>query len=321
MHRPDTGTPMAAPRLATSVELTIIGTGHVFAIGEHVARLVHERNPDVVAVELDPVRLQGLRQRKHLAELHRTDPVAAAAMETKLRQAAKRLPLVYRWLAGLQDRIADEQGVDTGNEMLAAAEAAEARGVPIACIDVEAQALLARAWKAMKIGERARFLFSLAFQGRTRRGGSTVDEELEEYQNDPLAYLAKFGDRFPNLKRVLIDDRDEHMAARIAELGQAEAPDRIRGARQPMQDRVAGERTGLPQEGPLRVVAVVGDGHVEGMLAWLDKKGIQDPAREVIRVQTLRAGILPGNPFPERAPSVAPPDHSSVGFGFDVTLE
>jgi pheromone shutdown protein TraB len=270
--------------VATVVHLTLVGTGHVFRIGEAVEDLILARRPAVVCVELDPVRLAALKERAILSELEERGDPRAAEMRARHDEAVKRLPFLYRFLARLQDRLAGAEGVEAGSEMMAAVRAAERLAVPVATIDVDAQALIRRAWQQMGWGERLRFFWAMMRGGK----GEKVESEMQRYQDDPVAYLAEVGKEFPSLKRVLIDDRDAHMARALLALRERGA-DALRAA-----DGQGGALPGV--EGPVeRIVAVVGDGHVEGMLTHLRGRFAAEEL-EVIRVGDLRAGRVPGVP-------------------------
>lgn len=97
--------------------ITIVGIGHVFDISQQVREVILEKRPDVVCVELDPARYQALLQ----------------------KERGGSVPLTYRILAKIQERIANEYGVDVGNEMLSAINAAGEVGAGVAFIDVNAQ--------------------------------------------------------------------------------------------------------------------------------------------------------------------------------------
>lgn len=64
-----------------------------------------------------------------------------------------------------------------------------------------------------------------------------MEEEIERFQDNEDEYIRLVGEQFPTFVKVLIDDRNEIMAARI---------------------RKASERY-------RNIVVVIGDGHVEGI--------------------------------------------------------
>lgn len=161
-------------------------------------------------------------------------------------------PWVYRHVAGYQRRMAEEYGGTPGGEMLAAVEAGKSVGAEIELIDDEASATLDRLWKQMSLGEKVRLLLSFL---RDRRASSKdLESQLESYQGDEERYLESMREKFPTLVDVLIDSRDEAMAKRI---------------------RDASSRYE-------KVVAVVGDGHVEGI-----SQRLSDLSPKVIRLRVL----------------------------------
>jgi len=63
-----------------------------------------------------------------------------------------------------------------------------------------------------------------------------VEQELKNYQQNFDSYLEEIGKKFPTIKRTLIDERNELMARRLAEL----------------------------HEKHQKIIVCVGDGHVPG---------------------------------------------------------
>src|SRR5256885_10833565 len=102
--------------------ITLLGVGHVFDIGRSIRSEILARHPKVVALELDPIRYHALRSRTPRA--HGISPLALFAQ--------------------FQIRIARQYGVEVGDEMIAAALAAEEIGSEIALIDQDSRAILRR---------------------------------------------------------------------------------------------------------------------------------------------------------------------------------
>lgn len=219
------------------MSLTLIGTGHVFNIGDTVKFLVRHSWPDAVCVELDELRYHALigdkeAVRRDLAA-RGIDPDASA--EDRLKDA----PPVYRQSAKYQEKVAGENGVAAGADMLAAIAAGKEVGAEIVCIDVDAQQAMARMWEQMSFGERMRY--RLSGISDSIGGKKKADKTQEDYSKDQEAYIENMRKKYPTLVRVLIDERNEHMAEMI-------------------------RRTADTHE---RTVAVVGDGHVGGLLKLL----------------------------------------------------
>ena len=216
--------------MATRSMITIIGVGHVFAISDRLEELIQARSPQVVCIELDPMRYQALVDRRR----------------------SGRVPLQYSLLAMFQAKMAGKFGTEVGDEMLAAASAARTINARIAFIDVDASKMLAMLWSKMSVKEKLSLFFG-ALVGLVS-SKEKVEEEMEAYYNNEQSYMESVGEQFPAVKKVLIDDRNKIMAERIAALAAQND----------------------------RVVAVVGDGHVPGIVNELGEDGI-----EVVRLKEL----------------------------------
>lgn len=226
--------------------LVIVGTGHVFHIAEPIRAVIERERPDVVALELDPARFHGLAQR----EAGTFDPEAAR----------RNAPRLYRALARFQEDVASSLGADLGGEMIAAARAAQSLGSRIALIDQSAEHAVRRLWKEMRWTEKARMLGSGLVGWIPWRRKDAVEAEVARYQSDPVAYLEEVGRQYPTVKRILIDERNAHMARHLRGLAETHE----------------------------RVVAVVGDGHVDGLVQLLTEL-----APRTVRLAELRKGIAP----------------------------
>jgi pheromone shutdown protein TraB len=221
--------------------ITLIGTGHIFDLSAALLSILDEKEPEIVGVELDPQRYQAILVRN-------TDPASYHA-------AKKNLPFIYRMLAQFQESMAEQYGVNAGDEMLFAIQYAHSHSLPVAFVDTNAQQLFTRMWKTMPFFEKLRLMFSGVaglFVSKKR-----VEEELKNYQNHYDSYLQEIGKKFPTIKRALIDDRNEHMAQRLIEL---------HGKHQ-------------------KIVVCVGDGHVPGISNLLVQKSVPF---ETIRLNELQ---------------------------------
>jgi pheromone shutdown protein TraB len=221
--------------------ITLIGTGHVFNLSAALLSILDEKEPDIIGVELDPQRYQGILQRN-------IDPVGH-------HTAKKNLPLIYRMLAQFQESMAEQYGVNAGDEMLTAILYAQSHQLPVAFIDTNAQQLFTHMWKTMPFFEKLRLLLSGVaglFVSKKR-----VEEELKNYQQNFDFFIQEVGKKYPTIKSTLIDDRNTHMAHRLTELAEKHQ----------------------------KIIACVGDGHVPGISAILTQKQIPF---ETIRLQQLQ---------------------------------
>ncbi|WP_019178260.1 TraB/GumN family protein [Methanomassiliicoccus luminyensis] len=159
-------------------------------------------------------------------------------------------PLTYRLLAAFQKRLAGQYGSEAGAEMLEAAKAAKDIGADLLFIDADASKLFQRMYREMPFAEKVKLglsAFTSLFVSSKK-----VEKELENYQENEGTYMDQMGGQFPTLKRVLVDERNELMTKRINSAA----------SRYPT------------------VLAVVGDGHVDGIMRLLD--------RDDVRVYRLR---------------------------------
>lgn len=211
----------------------ILGTAHVVPLRNAVQQEIFGFDPGAVAVELDADRLRGLL----------ADP-----------EDRERPGWGYGLVAKLQRRVADEMGGEVGEEMLAAREAGMLLGVPVALVDRPAQETVDRLLDQMGWIERIKMIGSLLASFLPGKG---MEEELQRALEGDPELIEEVARRFPTVKKVLIDERDEHMAERVSRL----------------------------VEDYHRVVLVVGDAHVPGLEEHLE--GVVDDL-ESVRVKELR---------------------------------
>jgi len=157
----------------------------------------------------------------------------------------RKVSVTYRLLAQFQRRMAREFGAEVGNEMLSAAETAREIGADVLLIDADASALFMKLWRGMSAKERIYLMFSAMTGFFVTR--SRVEKELEKFEENEERYLQQIGEQFPTLKKVLIDDRNRLMATRIESASQRYAD----------------------------VLAVIGDGHIEGVSKLLSGVDVQ----------------------------------------------
>jgi pheromone shutdown protein TraB len=212
--------------------ITLLGVGHVFDLAGSIRREILARRPRVVALELDRMRFQLLLRRGS-----GTPP-----------------PSLLGLVALLQTRIARSYGVQVGDEMIAAARAAQELGSEIALIDEASREVLLRAWRSMPFRERLRFATSIVTSVFVRK--KRVEAELRRYQEDERAVIEEFAQQLPTVKRVLIDERDERMASALRDLHRSKGD----------------------------IVAVVGDGHVDGLSRRLGGEPL-----DIVRLKDLRS--------------------------------
>jgi pheromone shutdown-related protein TraB len=215
-------------------EIILVGTAHVSRdSAELVETVIDEEKPDVVCVELCQARFDALKQKDKWQE---TDIVKV------IRENRTSLLLTQLLMASFQRKIAEKFNVNPGEEMLRAVAKAEASGARIVLADREIRITLMRTWRMMRCWTKMKFLTEMIFSLLISEDITEEDiEKLKEHDVLDLA-LKTVGEKLPEVKTTLIDERDQYLAHRIG------------------------------RAGGLKIVAVVGAGHVPGIRQRIDQE-------------------------------------------------
>ena len=226
-------------------EFVLVGTAHVSRESADLVREVIERErPDAVCLELDPQRYEPLAERHHWESLDLLELIRRKRLATLLANLV---------LASYQRRLGGALGVLPGAEMLEAGRTAERLGIPVALCDRDVRITLRRAWASMSFWRKSQLAGTLAASLFERPELSEDDLRRLRDRDVMTELMDELGAALPELKRVLIDERDAWLAERI---------------------RATDGR---------RIVAVVGAGHLAGMeRALRDRRAVDLAAFEVI---------------------------------------
>lgn len=221
-------------------DFILVGTAHISReSADVVERVIAAEQPDCVCVELDARRYDAL------IDGRRFESLDLRAVIRNRQLAPLLLNLV---LASYQRQLGGALGVLPGSELIAAARAAEARGIPVRLCDRDVRVTLRRAWAALSVWRKSQLIAGL-LQTMLEAPQLGEDDLRELRRQDVLSRLLReLGEAFPALKRVLIDERDTYLSEQLR---------RAPGA---------------------RVVAVIGAGHVAGVRATLEGGGAVDLA-------------------------------------------
>lgn len=214
-------------------ELILVGTAHISQKSVNLVRQVIENEkPDCVCVELDTKRYEALSKKRRWESLDFKEIIRKKQLSTLL---------VNLMLASFQKKLGKQMGVLPGTELLEATKAAEEYNIPLALCDRDVRVTLRRAWHITSLYRKSYLLANLLL-GLFDRTKITEEKLNELKKSDVLSELMlEFGKALPELKQVLIDERDTFLAEKIK-----------------------------AAEGN-RVVAVIGAGHVKGI-----KKALQE---------------------------------------------
>lgn len=224
---------LSLPSSATTVELEgklihIVGTAHVSAKSvQDVRDAVAAVRPDTIAIELCEPRYQGMVKKSAWRETNLFRVVKEGKATFLLAQLA--MQSFYR-------RLGKQLEVEPGAEMMAGAACAEETGARLELIDRRIDITLKRVWRHLGFWQRIKLFGTMA--GALFSSGEIGGEDIEalKKQDQLEAMMGEMGKAFPEIKKRLIDERDVYLAQKLRS-----APGR-------------------------RIVAVVGAGHVPGML-------------------------------------------------------
>ncbi len=213
--------------------IILVGTAHVSAGSiEEVLTAIREEEPDQVCVEIDAGRYASMAESRSWEKL---DIVKV------LKDGKGFLLLANLVLSSFQRRMGKNLGVKPGDEMKAAVEEAKARGIAYTFCDREIQTTLRRAWSRSSLWNKSKLMASLI--ASTMSNEALSSDEIEALKSksvldEMMGQLAAF---LPSVKEVLIDERDRYLATKIFQ-----APGST-------------------------VVAIVGAGHLDGIVVWLNR--------------------------------------------------
>ena len=212
-------------------KIYLLGTAHVSAKSvTEVADLIQAIKPDTVCVELCETRYQALTKENQWRKLNIIEVV---------RQGKALMLLASLALSSFQRKMGTQLGVQPGAELLEGVKQAENVGAKLILADRDVQITLKRTWANLSFWRKL-----TVFAGLTESifsKGELSEEDLERMkEKDQLtAMMDEFARVMPEVKKPLIDERDQYLMSHIQE---------------------AEGRT---------IVAVVGAGHVSGMQRYL----------------------------------------------------
>jgi pheromone shutdown-related protein TraB len=238
-------------------EIILIGTAHISRESmEEVSRTIREERPNLVCVELDQGRYDAMMGKDNWERLD----------VSKIFKEGKGFLLIANLvLSGFQRRMGDELGVKPGEEMKTAVQTAEELGIPRYFCDREVQITLRRAWARCGLWNKCKLLSSLIAGAFSTEKLSESEIENLKQANELDSMMSELAHYLPPVKSTLIDERDRYLAAKI------------------WQSAVTGE----PEGKSLRIAAVVGAGHLQGIKTQLEKIAAGEYAAEVADLEEI----------------------------------
>lgn len=205
--------------------IEIVGTSHISSeLVNEIENIINRENPDLIALELDESRLYALLRGERRSNFS----------------------FIINFLSLIQNYFGRKTGIFPGEEMLRAFEIAQKKQIPIALIDREIEITLKK-FNSIPLIEKMKLFFFLPLIFIPFPRGIKFDirkvppKDLVDYA------MKELNKRFPNLYRILVEERDIYMAGNLMNL----------------------------YNDYEKILAFVGAGHVRGIKKILEEKGFE----------------------------------------------
>ncbi|SHL13966.1 pheromone shutdown-related protein TraB [Fibrobacter intestinalis] len=220
-------------KIADDKEFVLVGTAHISQESKDlVTQAIQEESPDTVCVELDEGRLKSLED---------PDRWKKTDLKKIIREHQLGTLIANLVLGSYQKRMGLSTGVRPGAELYGAVLSARSAGIPIVLADRDIKVTLRRTWSCTPWYRKFSLIASL-FASLFDKTEISEEELKRIRERDSLsAMMEEFGKTFPEVKSVLIDERDQYLASRIR--------------------HASGKK----------VLAVVGAGHIQGIRKILEE--------------------------------------------------
>ena len=212
----------------------LIGTAHVSEDSvDEVHHVIETIRPDTVCVELCQTRYDALLDEDRWKKLD---------IFKVIRDGKALFLMANLAISGYQRRIGADLGVQPGSELLGAANKANEVGATVDLIDRDIKTTLKRTWANVGFLKKMKLLGAVFGSLLPGEEEEVTKEDIEKLKSGAQLseLMEEFSQALPEVKEPLIDERDRFMVE------------------------------GIRQAPGKTVVAVVGAGHVPGMLKSFD---------------------------------------------------
>ncbi len=214
--------------------LMFLGTSHIAKQSlDEVKKCIEAEKPDILALELDAKRLPALMQKHRKIELR------------IIRRIGVKGFLFSLFGAWAEKKLGKLVGVTPGSEIKLAVRLAKKNNLRIALIDQDIEITLRRLSKELSWREKWNFMadiFKAVFTGKKE-----IDFDLRTVPSNKVIkkLVEKLKERYPNIHKVLIEERNSVIADNLKNLMES-SPDK-------------------------KILVILGAGHVEDVLKLIKK--------------------------------------------------
>ena len=217
--------------------LMIIGTSHIAKQSlEDVEKAIEGWKPDIVALELDNRRLYSMFRKPGKIRLYDIKRIGIKGFI---------FSLIGAWA---EKKLGNMVGVAPGSEMKNAVRLARKNGIKVALIDQDIEITLKRFSKSLTWKEKWNFFEDILKAIFARKGVIEFDLTKVPSKKVIKKLIEQVKKRYPNIYKVLIEERNEVMANNLHKI-MSEYPDK-------------------------RVLAIIGAGHEDDILNSIKKPDV-----------------------------------------------
>ncbi|MBN1685766.1 MAG: TraB/GumN family protein [Spirochaetales bacterium] len=230
-------------------EIILVGTAHVSKEStDQVEQVIRDESPDTVCVEIDKTRYRSISEGQSWSGLN---------VYEVLKQRKGFLLMANLVLASFQRRLGMNIGAAPGEEMRRAVVVCEELGIPFVFADREIHVTLRRAWKKTGFWGKNKMLAALLSSVFTKEKLSAEEIENLKEKSAVQDMMEELADYLPSVKKVLIDERDTYLAAKIFE------------------------------SNGKKIIAIIGAGHVRGIVQRLESFDTGAVAPDVTDIEAV----------------------------------
>ena len=188
-------------------EIYLVKTAHVSKNSiEDVDLAFNEINPDSICIELDKARYESINNK----DKWRDQDISKVIKEGRVG-----LLLVNIILSSFQRRMAKSLDTDTGGEMMEGIKLANDNNKNLVLADRSVNTTFSRIWNSLGLWEKSKLLVSVISSVFDNEEISEEDLQSLKEADALEAALQEIGKEFPNVKKVLVDERDQYLAQKI----------------------------------------------------------------------------------------------------------
>lgn len=230
-------------------EFILLGTAHISRESvEEVKELITGELPDRVCIEIDESRYKSLIEKNQWSNLN---------ISAVLKGGKGFLLLANLILSSFQRKLGMDLGIKPGEEMVTAINLSKELDIPFSLCDRDIQITLKRAWAKSGFWGKNKMLAAMLSTVFSNEKLKQEDIESLKEKNALQNMLNELAEYLPAVKEVLIDERDRYLATRIFSS--------------------AGNK----------VVAIIGAGHVNGIIKNMDALAAGDLKGELSSLEEI----------------------------------